>query len=704
MKERLSFRFISNVYVSNPTNFKDRFFFTFNEEKHKTYLELYRQQIVSETMKTLMTNFNQKVPALLAPSIVYLREFEYQFTEMFWRNVLEKDLLLHNVTISCGGCIDCIIDQLFTNVWNQQTLEAIGSLVNECVSNGSPLDRDKVGLFAIMYNMGYRPIDFAITNFHDYQASWISLSSYVANAVFYSLLVFLDSYITLDKLNLQVPDAWYDIIKKMIASKFESNIYDEDSLKKFLIAKKIVASIQPYIRYLFDVLNPDDSWEYSYFAKIALHKTLIDLVNQVVNSSDIKSTIESFDFNTSFTNHYAKIKDEVEWQLKRFDKTKIQDYFNQVINESTEDKHIHPALYPVFQVICEGQDIHSKDDFGYSYNSLKAIQELSNFDNVNIDDYVLDSITHSYDMPNKDAWLSFIRNDLLNYVNNQLSKDIEKHQAEDWFFEIYNNVYKIVVDTLATSFTILTQPLISELRNKYNLSAIEELEQTINSAVYVVLYQHAQSSIPKITQAFLKAREGVDISHELDNLANGDSLHLTKILQETFSKAIDGYRRYIDLNEPKYEIKQSIANVLYNFAGNTQLLFDTLAGNLDFLQRFDHYYGQFENAFFNKLKYDLKKFYHQLEHAYIGHFYLKLVELDSISYVMFPVIDLYKEYKLMEYILIGTINLDTLRYHAINTTEFPIHLKTNYIMHNKLNEDMLHKEDYRRMMLSMIHT
>jgi len=704
MKERLSFKFISNAYVSNPSNFRDRFFFTFDEEKYKTYLELYRQQIVAETMKTLMTNFNQKGPALLAPSVVYLREFEYQFTEMFWRNVLEQDLLLHNIPISCGGCIDCIIDQLFTNVWNQQTLETVGSLINECVSKGSSLDRDKVGIFSIMYNMQYRPIDFAIANFHDYQASWISLSSYIANAVFYSLLVFLDSYITLDTLNLQVPDTWYNIIKKLIATKFESNIYDEDSLKKFLVVKKIVASIQTYIRYLFDVLNSDKSWEYSYFAKIALHKTLIDLVNQMINASDIKSVIESFDFNSVFTNHYNKIKNEAEWQFKRFDKTKVQDYFNQIVSNSTEDKHIHPALYPVFQAICEGQDIHSKDDFSFTYNSLKAIQKLSNFDSVNIDDYILDDVSYNYDVPNKDVWLSFIRDDLLNYIDKQLLKDIEKYQAEDWFFEIYNNVYKIVVDTLATSFTVLTQPLIAELRNKYNLPAIEELEQTINSAVYVVLYQHAQSSIPKITQAFLKAREGIDISHELDNLANGDSIYLTKVLQNTFSDAISRYKSYIDFNDPKYEVKQAIINVLYNFAGNTQLLFDTLAGNLDFLQGFDNYYGQFENAFFNKLKFELKKFYHQLEHAYIGHFYLKLVELDSVSYVIFPIIDLYKEYKLMEHILIGTINLDILRYHAINTTEFPIHLKTNYIMHNKINEDMLHKEDYRRIMLSIIHT
>ena len=695
---RLAFKWLSNILVSDRNSFKEVYLTTFNNEKYTAFKEIIRQKIVSELFQDLLHYVNLKVTLYLAPISYYVFMNQPTIIDEYWRKVLKVDLQLSDVDVQCDDststCYDCILKELFSPVWNQSTLDKIANTIANCVANGSSLNRDKVSIFSLIHTIGDRPSDFAIANIHDYWGAWLSLSSYLTSLATYPILAFMDDYI--QTIQEECDDSWSKFAKILINSKTTTNVYDENLVDKYAFIKWLFKQRIKHLNYYFDVLTDDQPWNYAYVIKIAYEKLIQDLAKTLIESDQsLSDVVKTYDFESKLDYFISEIKGVVEFEFKRFDKTRIQKYFDDVINNSDDSSHIHPGLYPVFEFICQGQDIQSKDHLCTTYNAIKAIQTLSNFDKVNLDDYVSETLEKNLDIQKISEWSQYIKNDCLNYIDNYLSDDVLSLQKEEWFYETYVITYKIVTDCLNSSYNVLIEPLLAELRDKYNFAAIEEFQQAVNAQVYVNLISQTSSSLQTIISIFFEEREKIDLSVAIDDLITGNSYKLTSQLQQLVSNALSRYKEFVNLDSAKYSIKDAIVNLLYNYAGSSQLKFDVLAGNLDFLVNYDTYYGQFETAFENKLYYEIKKFYHNIEHSFIGTFYKKLCEIDAYSYLIYPLIDFSKEFKLLEYILLGLLFLDVVRYNAIDVMEFPISLVTNYQLTNEIMMSLMDNDTYK---------
>jgi len=703
---RIAFKWLSNVLISDRFTFKEIYFTHFDQGKYESFKELIRQRIVSLLFQDLLSYVNKKASLYIAPLAHYTFINQSDIIEKYWKQILSTDLQLTNVSVSCeeaNSCYDCLLKKIFSPVWNQSTLDSIASTISECIKNGSTIDRNKLSLFSLIYELGDRPSDFAIANLHDYWGSWFTLASYITSLITYPILVFMDDYIK--HINEDCSISWTQFAKQLIVSKTTTNLYDETYVAKYAFIKWIFKQRWKHLNYYFDDLLQDKQWNHAYVIKVAYSKLIQKLVDNIISTNeDLQTVVESFDFNGQINSLINTIKPEVEYKLKRFDKAQIQSYFDQIQSKSSESNHIHPALYPILEFVCQSQDIQSKDHICLTYNALNAIQKLSNFSAVDIDEFVDETFEKHFECYKLNEWANYLKQDCIDYINTQLNQDVLSLQKEEWFYETYVITYRIVTDCLNSGYEVLLGPLFAELRDKYDFAALEDFQQTVNAQVYVKLLDQTTASLQKIIEIFYEEREKLSLNDELDDFIEGNSYNLTRSLQTMISNVLQRYKEFVDLDKAKYAIKETIVQQLYNFAGSTQLRFDVLAGNLDFLLNYDMYYGQFEKAFQNKLFYELRKFYHNIEHSFIGTFYKKVCEIDTYSYLIYPLVDFSTEFKQLEFILASIIFLDVVRYKAINVMEFPLPLQTDFQITNICLNNMMEDETYRNLICTAIES
>ena len=677
MAKRLTYLWLSNVLVSNKNSFKDQFYFEYDDQKTQQFETLLKQHFVSQVFTDLMTYLSDKLTLVNTPLIIQVARLSDSFSETFWKAFLEQDLKIESYMEVDGcdtDCKTCLLEILIHEPWEKKTLEKIATILKQCKDNGYVFEYEKSSLFPFLFDNNLKPVDFPFGAFSDYLAGWLTLGTYFINAACYSILVYLDDIIQYESIEREVHESWKELVKTLFITKFTDNIYDEDKLKRYLFVSYLFKHYNEFLKLLLDHYASDvDTWEFIHATKHALLETIRELAKTVVQSTDdLESIIENFDVSHVFNTYYNTIASKVKWSLKQFDTSKLRDYFQSIKENSSNEHHIHEALYPIWQVILElNQD--KPDYLGILYNSLKSIHNLSNFSVVNLDDYVVsnEDDTSITPVPNKDQWLNELKFLWKTYISSQIKNDILQWQAEDWFYEVYVRIFKIVAQVLEQTYFLLLAPLLGELRSRYNLISLELIQQTLESSTFIALNECLQKSFSQIV-SISHTKRAVDhtlLENSLEKLSQGTPLDLTKIFQSVVSSILESYTNFVSFDKAK--IKDAIMQTLYNNTESTALKFDVLSGNLKYLQNFDSHFTNFINSFLNKMNFELTKARQQIEHSFIGLAVQRLLKLDSLGYVVYPLLVPKAEWKQLEFILLGLKFSAVIRTKAVELMNIP---------------------------------
>ena len=673
MATPVTFKWLANFSVSDFTNFRDRFYSDYDNEKVQSYKELQRQKSIVYMMNQLSTLIDNKLQQLLS-LYFYAINNDNTFVQTYWRSILENDLKIKQ------SCVDTILQLLFTNFWTQDTVNSIAEEIKNCIQQST--DRTKLMIFPTLLYKHITPTDFPYENFKDYLSTWISFVSYAVNATYVPLVAYLnDAYVY----GYNVDDNWNFLIKQLIKQKLKDNLFNEDQLKKYLYVNYIPTVRHNSLNWYFETV---DNIKIFKAVTYAVYKTLHDFaIDLVKTDQDIHSFIQSYDFKSKLQDYFDSIKNSIVFRKFKFDKNRLNEYMSDVFNKSDDMDHIHPALYPIWQFLCESVDLTSEDSLCLLFNALDSIHYCSNFDSVDVKDYATSTDTTVYNFDNIDDLADYIKQMLLSY-----QPDISSYQISDWFYEAYLSVFSIITSSLSDAYKVLLAPLYNELVSHYNVVDIEDLKSSINSRVFMKLKVYQDANFNRLVDIMHSIRSNYDFSNAIDDFETSTCKTLTNQLKHILNEFLDHYRDFLPLNPIKEDIKQIVIDEVSKYATDSQLLFDTLSQNLDYLVNYDTYYGNFEKAFINKLRYDLEKFKQQMEHTLIGSVYMNIFKFDSVSYTVFTDAH-YKDHmillKKLEYIVLASVYSDRLRYESTELTEFTVYLKTPYNVIKSLESEKI---------------
>lgn len=724
MIQTLTYKWLSQALLSNPESFKDRFLQDFNETKYEDFNKLMIESLSVSQLIILMNHVDQKLGLLMFPFIFFITQNDGQVTTELWDSILSNDLGLDDRSAQCTSVVDgtltindCkqdILNYLLTTYWTNDSFIKLAEMINCCISAGAPVDRTKLQLFTFMETKRIYPLDLPKTVLLDYIGTTYSFQSYILNALVPQLYAYIRDSLTFTESSY---DKHIPIVRELVKSKLVTNIYSEVELGKYTFIEYVFSQLQSiYSAYTLQLID-DYEWSFIPYGRQALMTVFFDFFKQVVeiDASDyddlkqkLQDLITSYDFTTKLNDEFSTLWSSYNYKRKAFDKSRIQDYYNEVLDKSDDTSHIHFALFPLFQLICEMQDTASEDYLFATYNALNDIQELSNFHEVDIDNYVTKTLQQTYDsLPEIDTLVAKIQDSLQYVLNDVLDNQVEKYQIQDPFYQFYVSYQRLVMTVLTSSFDILLQPLYAELREKYNLSSLDDFKLAISSSIYSILMSQSGVILQKIAEIAQTTRQTIsntDLTKALDDLQNGTSKTLTKLLQSVVQSILSQSGSVVDFTSFKEEIKLKIINTLYEYAGQSNLMFDILSGNLDYLQKFDTYYGYFENACKNKLKFEINKYSTQLEHTFIGNCYTMIVDMDKLSYRVEPLVSNAFQIAVRLQRLLSTsfLYLDAIRYNSPKVMELPIYLKSCYLYFNKILTYMSNSDFYVGLVQSTI--
>ena len=677
MPAPITFKWLANFSVSDFSNFKDRFYTDYDNEKIQAYKELQRQKSIVQMMNQLITIVDNKLLQLLS-LYFYAVNSDNTFIQDYWKSILTSDLKIKE------SCMNEIMQILFTDYWTQDTVNKVAKKLKNCIQQST--DRTKLMLFPTLLDKHISPTDFPFENFKDYLSSWISFASYTVNAAYVPIIAYLHDTYSYD---YNVDNDWNSLVKQLIKQKLRDNLFNEDQLKKYLYVNYIPIVRQQSLNWYFEIVN---NIKVLKAVTYAVYQALHDFSIELIKTKDLHKFIESYNFEAKLQHYFDSIKNLIVYKLNKFDKNRINNYMSDVSNKSDHMDHIHPALYPIWQFLCESVDLTSEDSWCLLYNALDSIHYCSHFDAVDVKDYTLSSEPDVYTFEKLGELAQYIKQMLLAYQPN-----VSEYQMSDWFYETYLSVASIITSSLNDAYNVLLAPLYDELVTHYNVVDIEDLKSNLNSRVFMRLKMYQDSNFNRLVSIMHNIRSQHDFSKAIDDFETTTCKTLTKQLKQILNEFLEHYRDFLPLNPIKGEIKQIIIDEVSKYASDSQLLFDTLSQNLGYLVKYDTYYGNFENAFINKLRYDLEKFKQQMEHTLIGSIYMNIFKFDTISYTTF-VDTYYKDHivmlKKLEYILFAVTYADRLRYESTDVTEFTVYLKAPY--------DVIKKLESRKIPLNLV--
>ena len=615
MSYPLTFPFLANF---DQSNFKTTFLTdkVDNDQLNKFEMNLKQyfnsllyKEFTSYIFSTVEQSFN-----LIYTHVVNQEEF----VEKYWRSILIHDLNIDpEAKVDDRRCVDILIFLLLDSSWNEKRLQEVISVINRCREQGISVNVEKLEIFYALKEKQIDPLHFPFANFKDFLETHLTYVSHALQTSIYHLLPLTDELI--QSLKFDVPQKWLEFVSTLIDDKFSTNLYDDKMIETYLFIKYIYDFCKSFLNSLNDM---------DFCLSSSILQTLRDFVVFVIEnykSQNLVGIIDSFSFESTLQ-HYVDSCCQMYPKFHIVDTHKLTDYFNTILDNSTQENHIHLALYPIWNLAI--QHYSYKNDPGILYNFLDAVHYFSTID-FDIESLIAETDTYSkhYNLSEIVSKLKFWLRDILSQSKNMK----ETYQSKDWFFNVYVYLNNLVLNVAYDVIRVLIEPLLAELKT-YDLAFVDQVKDALYATLHTYMKQKIESQLFKVIDRFLQLRKDVNI-HSLD-LSEGRISNVTTKLINVVNKLVDNLPSLYDLGSSN-DVKILVKNNLIENLTNDKLRFDVLTERLRYFKQFDIFFNQFINAFRNKLKFTTNKFLQQIEHAFVVSFYRNTVDLDLYTYYIF---------------------------------------------------------------------
>jgi len=674
MSYPLTFKFLANY---EERNFKQTFLSdSINESQLKNFEKYFKRYIASTLYKDFMSYVFDNT-ALVFSIIFTVISDDQTFVEDYWKSILVNDLKIDpDASVNGENCVKTLLNIILNSTWNKATMYNVINKINEYKQNGVYVETEKLELFYMLFEKEIDPLHFPYAHLKDFLETLLTLNSHIRQTALYQFIPFVDEQV--QKLDFDVPSDWINFISSLVNDKFRTNLFDDKQLEMYLFVKSAFLNISSFLSDLKEI-DPCIS--------TSLLLTLRDFTNYCIThqSQSILDLIESYDFKNVLQTYINECK----WtpaKLHILDTSKLDVYQKEILENSTNDSHIHFALYPIWKLIT--QHFLNKRDPGVLYGALESIHKFSTID------YDLQNLIQEEDSYSKVYNIESVINKLkfwLKETYNESLKLKDAYQSKDWFFNFYTYINNLVLSVIYDVCKVLTSPLYAQLK-EYDNFISEYIQGNLDAVVYMYFKNKIESQLFKVIEKCLQLRNDTDLN--IKNLGDGNVSSITTKLIELVDTFINNLPSLYDLGSSE-NAKVKIKNTILKDISQDKLRFDIISEQLYYFKHFDTFYNQFLNAFRNKLKFTLNKFIQQIEHNFVISFYTHLVDFDSITYfIYFPSYTLSTYLMLLKRCIYPILFDSELIDRALSLTSFGVSLITPKIFIDSIKlKDLDHIRD-----------